>query len=138
MLVQNATKRYGAKHFKSIHSRLRFHLVHRSRCRNTVNNLNRFFFCFLLQIYFTFMCPFLREYQSHQNEGSHDRKESKDQGNRGTERLQTWKDRIAVWIWMYEWLGAELSGWFDHLCLKHHQTHGTHEHKQREERRKRN
>lgn len=44
MIVQNTTKQYGAKHFKSIHSRLRFHLVKRSRYRNAVNHLTDFFF----------------------------------------------------------------------------------------------
>lgn len=136
MLVQNTAKQYGAKHFKSIHSRLRFHLVKRFRYRSTANHLIDFFL--LLQIFFTFLFLFLRECQSHQNEGSCDMKESEAQGNRGTERLQTWKDREALWIRMYKWTGAELSGWFYHSCLKHHLTYGTQKHKHKEYRKKRN
>lgn len=45
MLVENTTKQYGAVPFKSIHSRLRFHLVKSSRYRNTVNHLTGVFLC---------------------------------------------------------------------------------------------
>lgn len=130
MLVQNTIKQYGAKHFKSFHGRIRFHLGQISGYRKILNHLNRFFF--YCAYFFIKNVKVIR-----MKTVERIKVVIKEQFNKWTECLQIWEDRVAVWIWVYESTRAELSGWFYHLCLKHHQTHGTHEHKHRKDKSKR-